>query len=166
MGVLPSPISKKKAPTFRQRTPERRRHLGHGTYASPKRRVCGGREKYARIPAEMRRIRERMSIGNITSPSPGPPASRTRTHRSASPPKEDFVTGILGRGKNRGQALAPQPWRRPRQPLNPSFVFYNIPGSFVNFCNQNPVSRQGSKALGDRKVAPPPNPSSPEEGSS
>jgi hypothetical protein len=47
------------------------------------------------------------------------------------------VTEILCRGNKPGQALAPQPLRGLSQPFEPSFVFYNIPGSFVK--NQLPA---------------------------
>jgi len=43
------------------------------------------------------------------------------------------VTEILCRGNKREQAGAPQPLRGLSQPFEPSFVFYNIPGSFVRF---------------------------------
>ena len=59
----------------------------------------------------MRRIRERMSIGNITSPSPGPPASRTRPLGSPSPQGEGFLAEIL-RGENeKAKAAALLPYR-------------------------------------------------------
>ncbi len=38
-------------------------------------------------------------MGNITSPSPGPPASRTRPRGSSSPQRNGFLTEIL-RGEN------------------------------------------------------------------
>ena len=43
------------------------------------------------------------------------------------------MTEILRRGNKREQAVAPQPLRGLSQPFEPSFVFYNIPGSFVQF---------------------------------
>jgi len=74
-----------------------------------------------------------MSVGNITSPSPGPRALRKRPRGPLSPQGEDFVTEILSGGNKPGQAVAPQPLGGPIQPLKPFFVFYNIPGSFVQF---------------------------------
>jgi len=56
------------------------------------------------------------------------------------------VTEILCGGNKPGQAVAPPPLGGPSQPLDPSFVFYNIPGSFVQFRpGQNPsaASRSG-----------------------
>ena len=57
----------------------------------------------------MGRIRERMSIGNGTSPSPGPPASRTRPHGSPFRQGEDFLTEIWRgeSGKAKAAALLP-----------------------------------------------------------
>jgi len=85
-------------------------------------------------------------MGNISSPSPGPPASRTRPRGPLSPQGEGFVTEILRGGNKPGQAVAPQPLGGPIQPLEPSFVFYNIPGSFVQFRpgqNQSATPRTG-----------------------
>jgi len=74
-----------------------------------------------------------MSVGNRTSPSHGPRASRTRPRGPLSPQGEGFVTEILWGGNKSGQAVAPQPVGGPSQPLEPSFVFYNVPGSFAQF---------------------------------
>ena len=43
------------------------------------------------------------------------------------------MTEILCKGNKREQVVAPQPLRGLSQPFEPSFVFYNIPGSFVQF---------------------------------
>jgi len=52
-----------------------------------------------------------MSVGNITSPSPGLPASRTRPRGSPSPQEEGFLTEIL-RGENeKAKAAALLPYR-------------------------------------------------------
>ena len=52
-----------------------------------------------------------MSVGNITSPSPGPPASRARRRGSPAPQGEGIVTEIL-RGENaKAKAAAPLPYR-------------------------------------------------------
>jgi hypothetical protein len=88
-----------------------------------------------------------MSVWTGTNPSPGPRRRMKMPPRSTLSPKgargsgvkrapakkADFVTEILcGRNKP-GQAVAPQPLGGTSQPLKPSFVFYNIPGSFVQF---------------------------------
>ena len=73
-------------------------------------------------------------MGNISSPSPGPRASRTRPRGPLSPQGEGFVTEIL-RGENEKTKAAAL--LRCIEALGFSsglaFVFINIPGSFVGF---------------------------------
>jgi hypothetical protein len=125
------------------------------------RRDCGGTERRDKILSAMRRIGERTSIGNITSPSPGPPAARKRPRGSPSPQREGFLTGIL-RGENeKAKPAALLPYRG-IEVLEWAGLCFHQHSRFVRWFSLNPhdvrvglaLPSSGRRKCGDGKPSP------------